>query len=560
MKPKTSALLLAQALVAVAVLAAAGGLRLSVIAALAAAGVLLTRRRASRTVAAGVLTAAAIVVIATGQAKSQPLRAHGTPIARPATSASDLELITEPQAGNAPFLALIAGARHTVTLTMYELEDPSIEHALAAEAGRGVNVRVRLNGGYYSERVSTNQLAYNYLADHHVHVRYTPSYFPLTHQKTLTIDGHIAVVMTLNFDGAYSTTRDYAIIDRQTADVRANLATFDPDYEGRPIQPSAGVGDLVWSPGAADAFLSLVDSARQSIDLENEEMDYTLATDALCADARRDVAIRIVMTYQSKWASAFSKLSGCGASIRLYHGQRYYIHAKLLLVDAREALVGSQNLSTTSLDGNRELSIELRRHAIAESGSPLRRGTRSDWPSFQASQGPPLPQSSSAQNLCDGSDRPSRGLRASGRPRTTLREYVSQFGPRPRSQTGERGIHSEVMQMQRTMLKSKIHRATVTDSDLHYVGSITIDPNLLDAADILEHELVAVVDVDNGARFETYTIAGQRGSGEIKLNGAAARLAHRGDTIIIISYGAYDETISLRIRRELCTSTRTTRS
>ncbi len=97
------------------------------------------------------------------------------------------------------------------------------------------------------------------------------------------------------------------------------------------------------------------------------------------------------------------------------------------------------------------------------------------------------------------------------------------------------------MQMQRTMLKSKIHRATVTDCDLHYVGSITIDPTLLDAADILEHELVAVVDVDNGARFETYTIAGQRGSGEIKLNGAAARLAHRGDTIIIISYGAYDE-------------------
>ncbi len=95
--------------------------------------------------------------------------------------------------------------------------------------------------------------------------------------------------------------------------------------------------------------------------------------------------------------------------------------------------------------------------------------------------------------------------------------------------------------MQRTMLKSKIHRATVTDCDLHYVGSITIDPTLLDAADILEHELVAVVDVDNGARFETYTIAGQRGSGEIKLNGAAARLAHRGDTIIIISYGAYDE-------------------
>src|SRR6476661_3662648 len=93
--------------------------------------------------------------------------------------------------------------------------------------------------------------------------------------------------------------------------------------------------------------------------------------------------------------------------------------------------------------------------------------------------------------------------------------------------------------MQRTMLKSKIHRATVTDCDLHYVGSITIDPELLEAADILEHEQVHVVDVDNGARFETYTIPGRRGSGEIEINGAAARLVHNGDTIIVISYAAY---------------------
>ena len=94
--------------------------------------------------------------------------------------------------------------------------------------------------------------------------------------------------------------------------------------------------------------------------------------------------------------------------------------------------------------------------------------------------------------------------------------------------------------MIRTMLKSKIHRATITDSDLHYVGSITVDPDLLDAADILVNEQVAVVDVDNGARFETYTLAGQRGSGEIKVNGAAARLVHTGDTLILISYGLYD--------------------
>jgi aspartate 1-decarboxylase len=95
--------------------------------------------------------------------------------------------------------------------------------------------------------------------------------------------------------------------------------------------------------------------------------------------------------------------------------------------------------------------------------------------------------------------------------------------------------------MRRTMLKSKIHRATITGSDLHYVGSITIDQDLLDAADIREHEQVHVVDVDNGARFETYTIAGERGSGEICINGAAARLVHNGDTIIVISYAEYSE-------------------
>jgi aspartate 1-decarboxylase len=94
--------------------------------------------------------------------------------------------------------------------------------------------------------------------------------------------------------------------------------------------------------------------------------------------------------------------------------------------------------------------------------------------------------------------------------------------------------------MQRTMMKSKIHRATVTDCDLHYVGSITVDPELLEVADIREFEQVAVVDIDNGARFETYTIAGEPGSGDMKVNGAAARLVHHGDTIIVISYGGYD--------------------
>lgn len=91
------------------------------------------------------------------------------------------------------------------------------------------------------------------------------------------------------------------------------------------------------------------------------------------------------------------------------------------------------------------------------------------------------------------------------------------------------------------MLKSKIHRATVTGADLNYVGSITVDADLLEAADILEYEQVHVLDISNGARFETYTIAGARGSGELTVNGAAARLVAVGDLVIVVSYAGYEE-------------------
>jgi aspartate 1-decarboxylase len=91
--------------------------------------------------------------------------------------------------------------------------------------------------------------------------------------------------------------------------------------------------------------------------------------------------------------------------------------------------------------------------------------------------------------------------------------------------------------MLRTMMKSKIHRATVTQADLHYVGSVTVDEDLLDASDLLPGELVHIVDVTNGARLETYTIAGERGTGIIGINGAAARLVQPGDIVILIGYG-----------------------
>lgn len=103
----------------------------------------------------------------------------------------------------------------------------------------------------------------------------------------------------------------------------------------------------------------------------------------------------------------------------------------------------------------------------------------------------------------------------------------------------------------RTVLKSKIHRARVTEADLHYEGSITIDPNLMEAADVLPYEQVHVLDVDNGARLTTYAIEGARGSGEICINGAAARLVSPGDTVIILTYSSVSDEEARRIEPSL---------
>src|SRR5256714_10642462 len=104
-----------------------------------------------------------------------------------------------------------------------------------------------------------------------------------------------------------------------------------------------------------------------------------------------------------------------------------------------------------------------------------------------------------------------------------------------------RSLSGKADPLLRTMLKSKIHRATVTRADLHYVGSVTVDEELMEAADLLPGEQVAIVDVTNGARLETYVIPGERGSGVIGVNGAAAHLVHPGDLVILISYAQMDD-------------------
>ena len=279
-----------------------------------------------------------------------------------------LRVLTEPEAGIGPIYRLITGARSSVDLTMYELADSTAERDLAADAARGVDVRVILDQHLEKTR---NRGAYDYLAAHGVHVRWGPA-DTTYHQKTLTVDGATSVIMTLNLvTGDYPSTRDFAVIDTGRADIAAIVATFNADFAGHAITPPDGT-DLVWSPtNAQGSILSVINGATHTLAVEDEEMDDPTVTAALAAAARRGVKVRITMTADPEWDQAFTELARAGVHIRLYpdNGSALYIHAKAIVADAgqpgQRVLVGSQNFSVASLGYNRELGILTRDPAVA---------------------------------------------------------------------------------------------------------------------------------------------------------------------------------------------------
>jgi phosphatidylserine/phosphatidylglycerophosphate/cardiolipin synthase-like enzyme len=290
-------------------------------------------------------------------------RRHATPTR---AAGAQLSLITEPQAGIAPLLAAIRGARRTVEMVMYEDEDGQVDAALAAARARGVSVRVLLNGGYYGAGSTDNQPAYRYLTARHVAVRFTPSYFALTHQKSLVVDGH-AYILTFNLTPQYyASSRDFGVVDRDPADVAAIERTFAADYARVRLAAPAG-HDLVWSPGSEPAQVSLIDSARGSIDIYNEEMDSTPVERALEDAAHRGVDVRVTMTYDTQWRAAFAALTSAGVHVRTYAADApLYIHAKVILTPDR-AFLGSENFSYTSLERNRELGITFTARSLIRS-------------------------------------------------------------------------------------------------------------------------------------------------------------------------------------------------
>jgi cardiolipin synthase len=256
-----------------------------------------------------------------------------------------------------PIYSLMSSARDTLDMTMYQLADPATVSLLEADARRGVRVRVLLDQDYSG--YSINEPDFSQLASNGVQVRWAPA-GTIFHQKTITVDDRTSAIMTLNLTSEYySTTRDFAVITTDRPDVAAIEQVFDADWtnSGAPATGPTGQ-NLVWSPGAEAAIVSLIDSAQHSLLVENEEMDDPDVTSALESAARRGVDVDVVMTNSSSWTDAFDDLRSAGVHVRTYSPDASpYIHAKVVVVDGATLLLGSQNFSASSLDYNRELGI-----------------------------------------------------------------------------------------------------------------------------------------------------------------------------------------------------------
>ena len=251
---------------------------------------------------------------------------------------------------------------------MYEFEDPQLEQLLVQRERDGVAVRVILDNGYFGAGSSANEQAFDYLRSNGVAVHWSPQYFALTHEKAMVVDNTEALIMTFNFSPQYyKSDRDFGILDNDMNDVSAVEAAFDEDWNGNQTQ-AQNDDDLVWSPNSRTQLLALISSAQTSLDIYNEEMQDPQIISALAAAAQRGVNVEVVMTYADEWKDAFQELSNAGVHVRTYAANApLYIHAKVIIADDKQAFVGSENFSSTSLDQNRELGVMVSDPAVVAS-------------------------------------------------------------------------------------------------------------------------------------------------------------------------------------------------
>jgi len=282
-------------------------------------------------------------------------------------------VLIEPSAGAAPYLAAVRGARRSVLVEAYLVTDPGLVQALRAAASRGARVRVIVAGNPYRDASAVPEERREFLGSR-VQLRLAPREFEAAyvfdHAKFLVVDAGTAqglgIVGSSNLDesGLGGEDRDDDYETGSPAVVRALAAVFDADWAGEALQAGAA-GPLVLSPGSEPPIAALLDSARRSIDIETEEFgDVPGVMAALESALARKVAVRIVVPSDISAADMrqIETLERLGArAVRL---GTPYPHCKLIVVDASVAFLGSENFSTSSLDRNREVGVEVGGSAV----------------------------------------------------------------------------------------------------------------------------------------------------------------------------------------------------
>ncbi len=295
------------------------------------------------------------------------------------TSTVSHTLLVFPETDNSvtPLYALVNAAQKTIDMTMYALEDTTFSGDLVAACNRGVKVRVILDQALEK---SGNTPAYNQLnAVSNCSAVWANLAYQASHQKSIILDGAQVAVMSLNLQSQYySTTRDFALIENDSADIASIQATFNADYvAGTPSSgvagasdfsyiPTAGDNDLIWSPTTAQAaMLAIINNAKATLLVENEEMGAANIVTALENACTRGVSVKIAMVNQSSYASNFSALEAAGCGVHVYPNTQtgFYIHAKAVVADfglsTQSVYMGSINYSLASMNQNRELGIYI---------------------------------------------------------------------------------------------------------------------------------------------------------------------------------------------------------
>lgn len=265
---------------------------------------------------------------------------------------------TEPQVGFSFLRNAIHQAKRSIDISIYELSDSITVNDLIVKAKGGVLVRVLLNSAYESK--TYNAPAAALLKAGSVQVAWAPS-GQIFHAKYVLVDDQAVYVGTGNLvAGYYSSTRDFWVEVTSHADVAAISSTFYADFSHNYVAPRNASG-LVWSPGSTSALVSLINAAKTSLLVENEEMKNTSIERALMSAARRGVHVEVVMTYSAQWSAALTKLEGAGVKVATLGPTQVYVHAKVICSDCTAtsgtAFIGSENFSISSLVYNRELGV-----------------------------------------------------------------------------------------------------------------------------------------------------------------------------------------------------------